>query len=452
MTDNPNKKTFWDKVHLDPTMLLILLALLVYSALVIWSASGQDIGMMERKIGQIAMGLVIMVVMAQIPPRVYEGWAPYLYIICIILLVAVDAFGAISKGAQRWLDLGIVRFQPSEIAKIAVPLMVARFINRDVCPPSLKNTGIALVLIFMPTLLVAAQPDLGTSILVALSGLFVLFLSGLSWRLIGVAVVLVAAFIPILWFFLMHDYQRQRVMMLLDPESDPLGAGYHIIQSKIAIGSGGLRGKGWLHKRAAFDNLFTSMRYLGFALAGSPYMGIGRNLAYRKELFYQQKGFSAHLNLQRGDDDLFINHVATPENTRVETDANAIVRMQPLLRTKDWKEEKIGYASTARLYHGMQRWLAGFETLTRLAFHASWIAAMVIGILHFHWLAAGVAFLLFLLRFTMQAVIVNKTARDLEEQRRYYFTLPAFDLLQPIQSLRWKWYCLFRKKSGFLRK
>lgn len=117
MTDNPNKKTFWDKVHLDPTMLLILLALLVYSALVIWSASGQDIGMMERKIGQIAMGLVIMVVMAQIPPRVYEGWAPYLYIICIILLVAVDAFGAISKGAQRWLDLGIVRFQPSEIAE-----------------------------------------------------------------------------------------------------------------------------------------------------------------------------------------------------------------------------------------------------------------------------------------------------------------------------------------------
>ncbi len=247
MTDNPNKKTFWDKIHIDPTMLLILLALLVYSSLVIWSASGQDIGMMERKIGQIAMGLVIMVVMAQIPPRVYEGWAPYLYIFCIILLVAVDAFGAISKGAQRWLDLGIVRFQPSEIAKIAVPLMVARFINRDVCPPSLKNTAIALVLIFMPTLLVAAQPDLGTSILVALSGLFVLFLSGLSWRLIGIAVVLIAAFIPIMWFFLMHDYQRQRVMMLLDPETDPLGAGYHIIQSKIAIGSGGLRGKGWLH-------------------------------------------------------------------------------------------------------------------------------------------------------------------------------------------------------------
>ncbi len=247
MTDNTSKRTFWEKIHIDPLFLATILALLLYSALVIWSASGQDPGMTERKIGQIIMGLAVMIVLAQVPPRVYEGWAPWLYIVCIILLVAVDAFGAISKGAQRWLDLGIVRFQPSEIAKIAVPLMVARFTNRDVCPPTFKNTVIALFLIVMPTLLVAAQPDLGTSILIAASGLFVLFLSGMSWRLIGIAVLLVAAFIPILWFFLMHDYQRQRVMMLLDPETDPLGAGYHIIQSKIAIGSGGLRGKGWLH-------------------------------------------------------------------------------------------------------------------------------------------------------------------------------------------------------------
>ncbi len=247
MNDRHHKRTIWTRIHVDPTFFILIFALLVYSALVIWSASGQDPGMMERKIGQIAMGVVIMLVMAQIPPRVYEGWAPYLYIITVILLVAVDAFGHISKGAQRWLDLGFVRFQPSEIAKIAVPLMVARFINRDVCPPTLKNTAIALVLIFMPTLLVAAQPDLGTSILIAASGLFVLFLSGMSWKLIVVAVLMVAAFVPVLWFFLMHDYQRDRVMMLLDPESDPLGAGYHIIQSKIAIGSGGLRGKGWLH-------------------------------------------------------------------------------------------------------------------------------------------------------------------------------------------------------------
>lgn len=247
MTESQQKASIWTKIHIDPTFLLLILALLVYSAFVMWSASGQDIGMMERKIGQIVMGLIVMAVMAQIPPRVYENWAPYLYIFCVILLILVDAFGQISKGAQRWLDLGFVRFQPSEIAKIAVPLMVARFMNRDVCPPSLKNTAIALVLIFLPTLLVAAQPDLGTSILIAASGLFVLFLSGMSWKLIAVAAVLLAAFIPVLWFFLMHGYQRDRVMMLLDPETDPLGAGYHIIQSKIAIGSGGLSGKGWLH-------------------------------------------------------------------------------------------------------------------------------------------------------------------------------------------------------------
>ena len=247
MTDNQQNGTFWAKLHIDLPFLFIITLLLGYSAIVMWSASGQDVGMMERKIGQILMGLLIMLALAQVPPRVYEAWAPYLYIISLVLLMLVDAFGQISKGAQRWLDLGFIRFQPSEIAKIAVPLMVARFINRDICPPSLKNTAIALVLIFVPTLLVAAQPDLGTAILIAASGLFVLFLSGMSWKLIGVALLLVAAFIPVLWFFLMHDYQRERVMMLLDPETDPLGAGYHIIQSKIAIGSGGLSGKGWLH-------------------------------------------------------------------------------------------------------------------------------------------------------------------------------------------------------------
>ncbi|MGL9760177.1 MAG: peptidoglycan glycosyltransferase MrdB [Symbiopectobacterium sp.] len=246
MTESQQKRSIWTKLHIDLPFLLCILALLGYSLFVMWSASGQDIGIMERKAAQIAIGLVVMIITAQIPPRVYESWAPYFYIVCVILLIMVDMVGQISKGAQRWLDLGFVRFQPSEIAKIAVPLMVARFINRDMCPPSLRNTRIALVLIFLPTLLVATQPDLGTSILVAASGLFVLFLAGMSWRLIAVTLVLFAAFIPVLWLFLMHDYQRTRVMMLLDPESDPLGAGYHIIQSKIAIGSGGLSGKGWL--------------------------------------------------------------------------------------------------------------------------------------------------------------------------------------------------------------
>ncbi|ADV44060.1 glycosyltransferase [Bacteroides helcogenes] len=224
-------------------------------------------------------------------------------------------------------------------------------------------------------------------------------------------------------------------------------------RAQVVLGYSGYEcGKGWLQRQICFDNLFTSMRYLGLALAGKPYMGIGRNLAYRKELFYQQKGFSAHLNLQRGDDDLFINHVATSENTRVETDADATMRMQPLTRSKDWREEKISYASTARLYHGCQRWIIGLETLTRLAFHGTWIALLAIGILNFHWLAAGIAFFLFMLRFTLQAVVINKAAQDLGEKRRYYSTLPIFDLLQPMQSLRWKLSCMLRKRSDFLRK
>ena len=139
--------------------------------------------------------------------------------------------------------------------------------------------------------------------------------------------------------------------------------------TQIVLGySGYERGRGWLHKRVSFDNLFHAMRYLGYALAGRPYIGIGRNMAYRKELFYAQKGFSAHLDLQRGDDDLFINKAATPENTRVETDADAIVRVQPVYRAKDWREEKVNYAMTAHFYKGPQRYLSGMETGTRLLF------------------------------------------------------------------------------------
>lgn len=246
MTVNNKKRSLWSKIHIDFILFILLLALLGASLVVIWSASGQSEIMLEKKISQILMGLAAMIVLAQIPPRYYENWSPYLYTGTVLLLILVDVFGYTSKGAQRWLDLGFLRFQPSEIAKLAVPLMVARFINRDGCPPSLKNVFIVLFLIILPTLLVAAQPDLGTAILVALSGLFILFLAGISWRFILIAAVLLAIFLPIQWFYLMHDYQRMRVEMLFNPEQDPLGAGYHIIQSKIAIGSGGMFGKGWL--------------------------------------------------------------------------------------------------------------------------------------------------------------------------------------------------------------
>ena len=240
------KKSFWQKIHIDPLFFLFITLLLGYSLYILWSATGQDINMIEKRVIQIVLGFIVMIVFAQFSPRTYETWAPTLYVICIIILLLVDIFGYTSKGAQRWLDLGILRFQPSEIAKIAVPLMVAKFIHRDGCPPPLKTTLQTLAIIGVPTLLVAMQPDLGTAILIVMSGIFIIFLAGIDWRFILVAVVLIAAFLPIMWFFLMHDYQRLRVLMLFNPELDPSGAGYHIIQSKIAIGSGGIWGKGWL--------------------------------------------------------------------------------------------------------------------------------------------------------------------------------------------------------------
>lgn len=223
--------------------------------------------------------------------------------------------------------------------------------------------------------------------------------------------------------------------------------------TQIVLGySGYERGKGWLHKRVSFDALFTALRYLGFALVGMPYMGIGRNLAYRKELFFKQKGYSTHLNLQRGEDDLFINQIANADNTRVETDARAIIRMQPVERYKEWKEEKVSYMATARYFKGTQRLLLGFETLTRLLFYAACIGGIVMGIMNLHWLVAGIALLIYLLRFTVQAIVINQTASDQKEKRHYYFSLPVFDLLQPLQTLNFKLYRLYRSKSDFMRR
>lgn len=231
---------------IDFVLLFGLLAISGYGLLVLYSASGGSEKMFTNRVIQVALGLSVMMIMAYIPPRFYERVSPYLYLFCLVLLILVDLVGETSKGAQRWLNLGFVRFQPSEIAKLAVPLMVATYLGKRPLPPDFRDTFIALGLILVPTILVAMQPDLGTSILVCAAGVFVLFLAGLSWKLIAAGVVFLAGFIPIMWFYLMHDYQKTRVMTLIDPEKDPLGSGYHIIQSKIAIGSGGIEGKGWM--------------------------------------------------------------------------------------------------------------------------------------------------------------------------------------------------------------
>lgn len=203
--------------------------------------------------------------------------------------------------------------------------------------------------------------------------------------------------------------------------------------------------KSWTNRCISFDNLFQSMRYLGFALLGKPYMGIGRNIAYRKELFYQQKGFSAHLNLQRGDDDLFINQIANKENTRVETAPEAVVQTSNVEMARDWYTEKIGYAGTATLLKGNQQLLLGTETTTRLLFHACWVAGTVIGIVQGHWLVVAVSLLLGLIKWGIQGAVINLSAKALNEPRRYYLTLPIFDFLQPLQSLCWKVCSRFKK-------
>ncbi|MGX9419025.1 rod shape-determining protein RodA [Vibrio sp. RC27] len=239
-------RALFERLHIDLPLLLGILLVMAFGLIVMYSASGQNMVMMDRQAMRIGIAVCVMIVLAQLSPRTYESLAPFLFFVGIALLIGVLFFGSVSKGAQRWLDIGVVRFQPSELLKLAVPLMIARYIGQQPLPPTFRTLCIGLLMVIIPTILIAIQPDLGTSILIAASGIFVIFLAGIGWHIILTAACALGAFIPILWFFLMHEYQKVRVRTLFDPESDPLGAGYHIIQSKIAIGSGGISGKGWL--------------------------------------------------------------------------------------------------------------------------------------------------------------------------------------------------------------
>ncbi|AXR06418.1 rod shape-determining protein RodA [Salinimonas sediminis] len=241
-----NQTTLLERFHIDAILLMGLVTLMGVGLVTLYSASGQDIGQMERQLARLGVGLGVMLVMAQIPPLAFRRLSTYAYIAGLLMLVAVLLFGDMGKGAQRWLDLKFIRFQPSEVMKLAVPMMVAWYISKFTLPPRTLHIVSSFILVVIPTVLIAKQPDLGTSLLIASSGIFAIFLAGVSWRLITIVAGLCGAFLPVMWFFLMKEYQKQRVLTFLNPESDPLGSGYHIIQSKIAIGSGGLEGKGWL--------------------------------------------------------------------------------------------------------------------------------------------------------------------------------------------------------------
>lgn len=241
-----HRRSMAESMHIDVPLLIGLLMLSVISLFILFSASGQNMDVIYRQAIRILVAYILMFALAQVQPDSYKRWVPWLFIAGLVMLFAVLIVGEIGKGAQRWLDLGLFRFQPSEIMKIAVPMMVAWYLSEHTLPPNARQIFFSCIIIISPMLLIAKQPDLGTALLVGSAGIFALLFAGLRWRLVFIAGSLMAACAPILWY-LMHDYQRQRVLTFLNPETDPLGAGYHIIQSKIAIGSGGLYGKGWLN-------------------------------------------------------------------------------------------------------------------------------------------------------------------------------------------------------------
>ncbi len=241
------RATLLQRLHIDGPLLILLLTLAAGSLFVLYSASGKSWDLLAKQATSFGIGLVSMIVIAQFEPRFMARWVPLGYVFGVVLLVVVDVMGHNAMGATRWINVpGVIRFQPSEFMKIIMPATIAWYLSKRTLPPHLKHVGISLILIGIPFMLIVRQPDLGTALLILAGGTFVLFMGGLRWRwIIGV----LAAAVPVavaMWMFVMHDYQKQRILTFLDPESDPLGTGWNIIQSKAAIGSGGVFGKGWL--------------------------------------------------------------------------------------------------------------------------------------------------------------------------------------------------------------
>ena len=238
-------KGLFEVLHLDGWLLLGILLLLGLSTVLIYSASGGESDVVYRHLVRAGFAVVLMLLFAQIPPNLLYLFTPWVFLGGILMLIGVLLFGDIGKGAQRWLEIGPIRFQPSELMKLVLPMTIAWLFAHCTLPPSYRRLALGALLIALTAGLIVVQPDLGTSLLIAMSGLFVLFFAGLPWKIILGALGIAIASLPVVWHF-MHAYQKQRVLTLLNPESDPLGSGYHIIQSKIAIGSGGIEGKGFM--------------------------------------------------------------------------------------------------------------------------------------------------------------------------------------------------------------
>ncbi len=272
-------------LKLDGPLIIGLALVAVYGLIILYSASGQSLPTIYRTLGRLALGTTAMLVLAQVNPNFLRRTSPWLYLFGIVLLLVVDAMGHIGKGAQRWLDLGIIRFQPSELMKLAVPMTVAWFLHERPLPPSWPILLLLTAMILVPVGLVAMQPDLGTAALIAIAGALVIVMAGLSVRIMGGLVLLGVAGAWFGWNF-MHDYQRKRVLTFLDPQTDPLGAGYHIIQSQIAIGSGGVFGKGWMNgSQAQLEFLPERSTDFIFAVVGEEFGLLGQGLLLLLYLF-----------------------------------------------------------------------------------------------------------------------------------------------------------------------
>lgn len=245
--DLRRRRSLWQIIHIDPTLFFLLLCLTGFGLFILYSASEGNSGLLRRQMIFFVIAYGAMFAIAQIRLGHFARWSLLLYLGALILLVLVLFWGVGAKGAQRWLSVGGFRFQPSEMMKLAMPIAIAAYLSNKSLPPRLKHIAWSLVFVAVPTVLIIKQPDLGTSILVATSGLIVLFYAGLPWRYIATAFAILLASIWPMWHYVLHDYQRSRVLTLFNPEADKLGAGWNIIQSKTAIGSGGVDGKGWLN-------------------------------------------------------------------------------------------------------------------------------------------------------------------------------------------------------------
>jgi len=262
-------------LKLDGPLLVGLGLIAAYGLVVLYSASGQSLGTVIRQVGHLGMGTVAMLLLAQVNPNFLRRLSPWLYLVGVLLLFVVAGMGVIGKGAQRWLDLGVVRFQPSEIMKLAVPMMCAWYLQERPLPPSPLSLVLLAIMILLPTALVVMQPDLGTGALIAIGGALVVMMAGLQSSVVLGAMALAAVGGWVGWRH-MHDYQRERILTFINPQIDPQGAGYHIIQSQIAIGSGGVFGKGWMNgSQAQLDYLPESSTDFIFAVIGEEFGMLG---------------------------------------------------------------------------------------------------------------------------------------------------------------------------------